>query len=138
MTFGTRDSKHSIELGLTLAPKFDEHGLMPVMAIDAKTQKPLMLAYMNQASLQRTLELGQMVYYSRSRQEMWHKGASSGQYQRVIELRIDCDQDALIALVEQLGDGCCHTGACDCFYRRIPFGAELAALGDGPVPLIRD
>ena len=70
MTFGTRDSKHSIEQGLTFAPKFDEHGLLPVVAIDAKTHEPLMLAYMNEQSLKLTLELGEMVYWSRSRSEL--------------------------------------------------------------------
>jgi phosphoribosyl-AMP cyclohydrolase len=135
MTFGTRDSKHSIEQGLTFAPKFDEHGLLPVMAIDARTNEPLMLAYMNEQSLKLTLELGEMVYWSRSRGKLWHKGKTSGQIQRVVELRTDCDQDALIAKVDQQGSGCCHTGARDCFYRRIAFGDEVKTLGDAPVPL---
>ena len=137
MTFGTRDSKHTIEQGLTFAPKFDEHGLLPVMAIDAKTNEPLMLAYMNEESLKLTLELGEMVYWSRSRSELWHKGKTSGQIQHVVELRTDCDQDALIAKVNQQGSGCCHTGAKDCFYRRIAFGDEVKTLGDAPVPMTR-
>ena len=136
MTFGTRDSKESIEKGLAFAPKFDEHGLIPVMAMDAHTNEPLMLAYMNEESLKRTLELGQAVYWSRSRKELWHKGMGSGQIQRVVEMRIDCDQDAIVMKVEQLGGGCCHTGANDCFYRSIPFGKALPA-GDEPVPLVR-
>lgn len=138
MTFATRDSKESIEQGLFFAPKFDEHGLMPVMAIDVHTREPLMLAYMNEQSLKLTIELGEMVYWSRSRSELWHKGKTSGQIQRVVELRTDCDQDALIALVEQEGGGCCHTGAKDCFYRRVTFGEALKAQGGGmPVPMTR-
>ncbi len=137
MTFGARDSKHSIEQGLTFAPKFDEHGLIPVMAMDAHSNEPLMLAYMNEESLKLTLELGEAVYWSRSRKELWHKGKTSGQIQRVVELRTDCDQDAIVMKVEQLGGGCCHTGAGDCFYRSIAFGKELAGIGDGAVPLVR-
>jgi phosphoribosyl-AMP cyclohydrolase len=79
-----------------------------------------MLAYMNEKSLKMTLELGQAVYYSRSRQQIWHKGATSGQYQQVIELLIDCDQDAIVLRVDQRGSGCCHTGAASCFYRSVP------------------
>ena len=134
MTFGTRDSKQSIEQGLVFAPKFDEHGLIPVMAMDAHSNEPLMLAYMNQESLKLTLELGEAVYWSRSRKELWHKGKTSGQIQRVVEISTDCDQDAIVLKVEQLGGGCCHTGENQCFYRTIPFGKALAA-NDGPVPL---
>ncbi len=134
MTFGTRDSKQSIERGLVFAPKFDEHGLIPVMAIDAHSNEPLMLAYMNEESLKLTLELGEAVYWSRSRKELWHKGKTSGQIQRVVELRTDCDQDAVVMKVEQLGGGCCHTGENQCFYRTIPFGKDLPAAGS-PVAL---
>jgi phosphoribosyl-AMP cyclohydrolase len=138
MKFATRDSKHSIEHGLGFAPKFDEHGLIPVIAMDADSKEPLMLAYMNEQSLLMTLEIGQAVYYSRSRQEIWHKGATSGQFQRVVEIRTDCDQDALVMLVKQLGGGCCHTGADDCFYRSVPFGPAVAGLGaDEVVPLVK-
>ncbi|MDB6073830.1 MAG: phosphoribosyl-amp cyclohydrolase [Verrucomicrobiaceae bacterium] len=135
MTFGTRDSKHSIEQGLVFAPKFDEHGLIPVVAMDAHSNEPLMLAYMNEASLKMTLELGEAVYWSRSRNELWHKGKTSGQIQRVVELRTDCDQDAIIMKVDQLGGGCCHTGENECFYRTIAFGKDLPA-GEEPVALV--
>lgn len=135
MTFAARDSKDTIEKGLHFAPKFDEHGLIPCMTLDAHTGAPLMLAYMNETSLKMTLELGQAVYYSRSRKEIWHKGAGSGQFQRVVEMLIDCDQDAIVLKVEQQGSGCCHTGAPTCYYRRVPTGAELAALKSDPVPL---
>jgi len=117
--FGTRDSKLTIEEDLTFAPKFDDHGLIAAMAVDAETNEPLMLAYMNEESLRMTLQLGQAVYYSRSRQTLWHKGATSGEFQEVLEIRTDCDQDALILKVNQRGGGCCHTKRATCFYRKV-------------------
>ena len=87
--------------------------------MDATTREPLMLAYMNEESLRRTLEIGEAVYWSRSRQEFWHKGATSGHIQRIVEIRTDCDQDALILMVEQIGAGACHTGRNSCFYRKV-------------------
>lgn len=117
--FGTRDSKEAIEEGLIFAPKFDQHGLIAAMAIDAKTNEPLMLAYMNEESLRMTIEIGQAVYYSRSRKTLWHKGATSGEFQEVVEIRTDCDQDALILKVNQRGGGCCHTKRPNCFYRKL-------------------
>ena len=139
MKFALRESKESIEQGLAFAPKFDEHGLIPVIAIDSTTKAPLMMAYMNEESLKMTLQLGEAVYWSRSRQEIWHKGKTSGEIQRLVELRTDCDQDALVMTVQQMGGGCCHTKNPTCFYRRVPFGAELvsAAQSDGMVPLIK-
>lgn len=118
-TFGARDSKQAIEEGLAFAPKFDENGLIAAMAIDAHTNAPLMLAYMNEESLSKTLEIGQAVYYSRSRKQLWHKGATSGEFQEVLEIRTDCDQDALILKVIQHGGGCCHTKRSNCFYRKV-------------------
>lgn len=132
MTFGTRDSKDSIEQGLTFAPKFDEHGLIPAMAVDVHTNAPLMLAYMNEESLKMTIELGEAVYWSRSRKQIWHKGKTSGEFQRVIEMHTDCDQDAIVLKVEQLGGGCCHTKAPTCFYRKVNLGPT-----DGPVTLAK-
>ena len=132
--FTTRDTKEIIEQGLALAPKFDADGLIPAMALDWRTNEPLMLAYMNEESLKQTLALGQAVYYSRSRKQLWHKGATSGEYQLVKEIRVDCDQDALVLKVEQLGGGCCHTKAPTCFYRRL----ATEKLGAGEVPLVRD
>lgn len=111
--------KKQVEDGLCFTPKFDADGLMPAMAIDATTREPLMLAYMNAESLRLTLEKGEAVYWSRSRQEIWHKGATSGQVQQIVEIRTDCDQDALILYVKQGGDGCCHTGRPSCFYRQV-------------------
>jgi phosphoribosyl-AMP cyclohydrolase len=131
--FAARDSKESIERGLALAPKFDADGLIPAMAIDWRTNQPLMLAYMNEEALRRTLALGQAVYWSRSRKEIWHKGATSGEYQEIKEILVDCDQDALVLKVEQKGGGCCHTKAPTCFYRKV----DLDKLEPGDVPLSR-
>jgi len=128
--FAPRGSKAELEEGDTFAPKFDGDGLIPALAMDATTREPLMLAYMNAESLRRTLELGEAVYWSRSRQEYWHKGATSGHIQRIVEIRADCDQDALILYVEQIGAGACHTGRSSCFYRRV-----LANGGSGGAKL---
>lgn len=117
--FATRGDKGQIEEGLDFTPKFDNDGLIPALAMDAKTREPLMLAYMNAESLRQTLEIGEAVYWSRSRQEMWHKGATSGHIQKVLEIRTDCDQDALILMVEQIGAGACHSGRNSCFYRKV-------------------
>lgn len=118
-TFGSRDSKESIEEGNAFAPKFDENGLIPALAIDAHTDEPLMLAYMSEESLRLTLEKGQAVYYSRSRKQLWHKGATSGEVQEIVEILTDCDQDALVLRVIQHAGGCCHTKRPTCFYRRV-------------------
>ena len=121
-TFAPRGGKAEIEEGLDFSPKFDADGLIPAMAIDNTTREPLMLAYMNEESLRRTLEIGEAVYWSRSRQEFWHKGATSGQIQKIVEIRTDCDQDALVIYVEQAGGGACHTGRNSCFYRKVIAG----------------
>jgi len=122
--FAPRGDKKEVEDGLAFSPKFDADGLIPALAMDATTREPLMLAYMNAASLQQTLEIGEAVYWSRSRQEMWHKGATSGHIQKVHEIRTDCDQDALILMVEQIGAGACHTGRNSCFYRKVEASAD--------------
>jgi len=98
--------------------KFDPAGLIPVIVQDADTKQVLMMAWMNEESLRRTLELGETVFWSRSRQEFWHKGATSGNTQRVVELRADCDGDPLLVLVEPAGPAC-HTGAVSCFFQTI-------------------
>lgn len=120
--FADRSDKKAVEENLALAPKFDRDGLMPAVATCAKTGDVLMLAYMNAEALQKTVELGEAVYYSRSRQELWHKGKTSGHVQKVVELRIDCDQDAIWIKVDQIGEAACHTGFSSCFYRSIPLG----------------
>lgn len=97
--------------------RFDQNGLVPAIAQDVDGGQVLMLAYMNKESLRRTLETGQMTYWSRSRQAFWVKGATSGHTQQMEEFRIDCDGDALLFKVRQRG-GACHTGFRSCFYRR--------------------
>ncbi|MFC5051287.1 phosphoribosyl-AMP cyclohydrolase [Rubritalea spongiae] len=122
--FGIRKDKKALEEDLVLSPKFDENGLIPCVAMDAETKQPLMLAYMNEQSLKMTLEIGEVVYYSRSRQEIWHKGATSGHTQKVVEIYTDCDQDAIIVYVDQQGAGACHTGRNSCFYRKVDIDAS--------------
>jgi phosphoribosyl-AMP cyclohydrolase len=120
--FATRDTKAAIEEGFGFAPRFDADGLMPAVAVDAETGTPLMLAYMNEESLRMTLALRQAVYWSRSRKAIWHKGLTSGEFQDVEEVLVDCDQDALVLRVRQRGGGCCHTKRATCFYRRLELG----------------
>jgi phosphoribosyl-AMP cyclohydrolase len=106
------------ETGLALNPKWDALGLVTAVATDATTGEVLMVAHMNADALAATLATGEAHYWSRSRQELWHKGATSGHIQRVVEMRIDCDQDALWIKVESAGPAY-HTGARNCFYRRV-------------------
>ncbi len=120
--FTARDSKAVIEQGLGFAPKFDADGLIPAMAVDADSGMPLMQAYMNEESLRLTLTTRQAVYWSRSRKEIWHKGLTSGEFQDVEDILVDCDQDALVLRVRQRGGGCCHTKRATCFYRRVNLG----------------
>jgi phosphoribosyl-ATP pyrophosphohydrolase/phosphoribosyl-AMP cyclohydrolase len=98
--------------------KYDGHGLIPAIVQDAQSKDVLMLAYMNADSLQRTIQNGETWFWSRSRQELWHKGATSGNTQKVVELRYDCDGDTLLVLVEPAGPAC-HTGNTTCFYRKV-------------------
>ena len=120
IAFGRPGTKAEIEEGRDFTPRFDRDGLISCIAIDARDGRVLMLAHMNAESLRRTLETGQAWYWSRSRNELWHKGATSGQTQRVVEMRTDCDQDAVLITVEVGGDGgCCHTGRRACFYRSV-------------------
>jgi phosphoribosyl-AMP cyclohydrolase len=121
--FPTNVSKDILEHGQVLAPRFDAAGLIPAIATHAETGEVLMLAYMNAEALERTLATGEAYYFSRSRNELWHKGATSGQIQLVEEILIDCDQDTLLLKVTPEGDGgACHTGARTCFYRAIEAG----------------
>jgi phosphoribosyl-AMP cyclohydrolase len=118
------DSKTDIEEGTMFAPRFDADGLLPVVATSAATGEVLMLAYMNEEALARTIATGEAHYWSRSRNRLWRKGENSGNVQRVVELRTDCDQDALWLKVETGGTGAaCHTGRRSCFYRAVPVGA---------------
>jgi len=121
--FAQRGSTEEIEEGRTLAPKFDADGLVTCVATDATSGEVLMVAHMNAEALARTIESGDAWYFSRSRKRLWRKGESSGHTQRVVELRVDCDQDSLWLKVEQQGAGACHTGRRSCFYRVVPVGA---------------
>jgi phosphoribosyl-AMP cyclohydrolase len=98
--------------------KFDDSGLIPAIVQDAQTKQVLMMAYMNADSLKLTMEKNETVFWSRSRNELWHKGATSGNIQKVIEIKVDCDADTLLVLVEPAGPAC-HTGEQSCFYRNI-------------------
>jgi len=104
------------------------NGLVTAIAQDAETGEILMVANMNEESLARTVELGEAVYWSRSRQKLWHKGEESGNVQKVRELFVDCDGDAILMKVEQIGDAACHTGKRSCFFRRVD-GDEIADVG---------
>jgi phosphoribosyl-AMP cyclohydrolase len=122
--FPAPSSKTESEEGAVFAPRFDADGLLPVVATSAATGEVLMFAYMNAEALARTIETSEAHYWSRSRGRLWRKGEESGNTQRVVEMRIDCDQDAIWLKVEQRGaDAACHTGRKSCFYRAVPLGA---------------
>lgn len=121
--FPTLSDKAALERGETLAPCFDANGLIAAVATHAETGEVLMFAWMNAEALAKTLELHEAVYFSRSRGELWHKGDTSGQVQKVVEIRIDCDQDCVWLKVLPQGDGgACHVGFRSCFYRVIDDG----------------
>jgi phosphoribosyl-AMP cyclohydrolase len=109
------------EEGLMLQPKFDVSGLLTCVATDAATGEVLMVAHMNDEALRKTIASGEAWYFSRSRNALWRKGETSGQTQRVVEMRVDCDQDAVWIRVEQVG-AACHTGRKSCFYRKVEAG----------------
>ena len=119
--FPTAPDKHTLEHGAQLAPRFDAQGLIAAVATHADTGEVLMVAWMNAETLRMSLEQGRTVFWSRSRQEVWRKGDTSGDRQFIREAYYDCDGDTLLMLVEQEGKGACHTGEYSCFYR--PFGA---------------
>ena len=122
-SFPAATDQTALEQGQVLAPRFDANGLIAAVATHATTGEVLMLAWMNAEALEATLATGEAHYFSRSRGELWHKGATSGQVQIVDEIRIDCDQDAVWMRVRPQGDGgACHTGAVSCFYRAIEGG----------------
>lgn len=122
--FAKRVSVEQVEEGNELAPKFDSDGLLPVVTTDASTGDVLMLGYMTAEALSKTIETGEAHYWSRSRKVLWHKGATSGLVQKVVDLRIDDDQDAIWLKVNVAGSGAsCHVGYMSCFYRSIPTGS---------------
>jgi phosphoribosyl-AMP cyclohydrolase len=115
-------ANQEIEEGLSFQPKFDADGLVTAVATDAASGELLMVAHMNAEALEKTIRSGEAHYFSRSRRKLWRKGEESGHTQRVVELRVDCDQDAVWLKVEQAGPGACHTGRRSCFYRAVPLG----------------
>jgi phosphoribosyl-AMP cyclohydrolase len=123
----TSANSSEIEEGLTFQPKFDASGLVTCVATDAATGDVLMVAHMNDEALRKTIASGEAWYFSRSRNALWRKGETSGQTQRVVEMRLDCDQDAVWIRVEQQG-AACHTGRRSCFYRKIEAGEGGARL----------
>ena len=130
--FAPRDTVEQVEEGHVLAPKFDANGLIPVVTTDFASGELLMHGYMNEAALKLTIESGEAHYFSRSRQAIWHKGATSGLVQTITEMRIDDDQDCVWLRVNVGGNGAsCHVGYRSCFYRSLPTGA----LPDSPVAL---
>lgn len=124
--FSPRESIEQVEEGSALAPKFDAAGLIVCVTTDAHSGEVLMVGYMNAEALQQTIRTGEAHYWSRSRKILWHKGATSGLVQKVQELRIDDDQDAVWLRVSIAGSGAsCHVGYRSCFYRRVPVGQGL-------------
>jgi phosphoribosyl-AMP cyclohydrolase len=121
--FATLTDATAVETGTSLAPKFDEAGLVVAIATDARTGEVLMVAHMNRDALARTIATGEAWFWSRSRKKLWRKGEESGNTLAVEELRVDCDQDAVLLKVTVAGDGVtCHTGYRSCFYRTVPLG----------------
>jgi phosphoribosyl-AMP cyclohydrolase len=132
-------SHDAIEEGTAFAPRFDRDGLVTAITIDAASGKVLMLAHMNAEALSRTIESGEVHYWSRSRAKLWKKGETSGEIQKLIEIRTDCDQDTLLVLVEQTGRGAaCHTGRQSCFYRRVTVSNGDVSLADTGEPKLFD
>jgi phosphoribosyl-AMP cyclohydrolase len=121
ISFAPPGTAPDLEEGLALTPKFDADGLVTCVATDAGSGEVLMVAHMNAEALARTIATGEAWYFSRSRRALWKKGKTSGHTQRVLEMRVDCDQDAIVIKVEQSG-GACHTGRRSCFYRAVPLG----------------
>ena len=138
--FAARTSKNAVEKGTTFAPKFDADGLIPCITVDADSGAVLMFAHMSRETLAETIEIGEAVYWSRSRGERWHKGATSGSVQNVVEMRTDCDQDVILIRVRVEGSGAsCHLGYRSCFFRAVPLGTAptpetaLTVVEDGPL-----
>ena len=122
INFEKRISIEQVEESTELAPKFDTDGLIPVVTTDYSSGEVLMQGYMNEEAFKKTITLGQAVYYSRSRNTLWHKGKTSGLIQKIKEIRIDDDQDSVWLRVDVQGGASCHVGYRSCFYRSIPFG----------------
>lgn len=129
----------TLEEGAIFAPRFDDKGLVTAITVEAATGEVLMVAHMNAQALALTLETGEVHYFSRSRGKLWKKGETSGEVQKLVEIRVDCDQDALLVRVEQTGRGAaCHTGRKTCFYRRVAVAEGQARLQDTGEPRLFD
>ncbi len=122
--FCQRRTVEQVEEGQELAPKFDAQGFIPCVTTDFASGEVLMVAVMNREALALSIATGEAHYYSRSRQQLWHKGATSGLVQRIVEMRIDDDQDCVWLRVEIAGGASCHVGYRSCFYRRVPVGPD--------------
>ena len=122
--FAQRLPKDILEEGDLFSPQFNEQGLIPAITIDADTAETLMFAWMNEEALKCTLRTGEAWYWSRSRGELWNKGATSGQIQEVIELRTDCDQDVVLLKVRPRSPGACHVGYNSCFFRSVHMSSD--------------
>jgi phosphoribosyl-AMP cyclohydrolase len=125
--FAPPGTKADLEAGKALTPRFDANGLVSAIVVDATSGDVLMLAHMNAEALKLSIDTGDAWYYSRSRAKLWRKGETSGNNQKIVEMRVDCDQDAVLIKVEQTGPAC-HTGAISCFYREVisdPAGPRL-------------
>ena len=133
--FGQRISVEQVEEGQELAPKFDAQGLIPVITTDFTSGELLMHGYMNEEALRKTIELGEAVYYSRSRKTLWYKGATSGLVQTIREMRIDDDHDAVWLRVDVAGGASCHVGYRSCFYRKVPTGDQVTEGNTAPLSL---
>lgn len=138
--FAGPGSHEAVEEGSLLMPQFGADGLVAAIVVDDQSGQVVMLAWMNAEALARTIETGEGWYWSRSRKELWHKGATSGHVQTVTEMRVDCDQDAILIRVNTAGTGAnCHTGRKSCFYRFVPLGQkvspDLALQPTGDEPL---
>jgi phosphoribosyl-AMP cyclohydrolase len=131
--FARRETIEQVEEGTELAPKFDVNGLIPAVTTDIDSGELLMHGYMNAEALTLSIETGEAYYFSRSRQAIWHKGATSGLVQKIRELRIDDDQDCVWLRVEVIGGASCHVGYRSCFYRKVPSGPGLQE--DSPLEL---
>ncbi len=126
--FAQPGTAEQVEEGAVLTPRFDRDGLVTCVTTDARSGDVLMVAHMNAEALQKSIETGEAWYFSRSRRRLWRKGESSGHVQRIVEMRVDCDQDALWITVEQVGPGACHTGRRSCFYRTVPLGRTKGTI----------
>lgn len=131
--FKRADDRAGLESGSRFTPNFDENGLITAICAHADSGELLMIAYMNDEALAQTLRTGEAWYWSRSRGKLWHKGATSGTVQRVVEMRVDCDQDAiLLKVIPRKAAGTCHTGRASCFYRKL----EIDGSGEVALQLV--